>query len=107
MTDFTPNPVLQASIEAKVLAAQAGSAVDPSTMTFEEFTAFVTKQSKDFTPEECRYMAEQTVYRAVQVELGKRIINTLNQHMKMDRVEIVPCIEAYFAAVDAGEVEAA
>ncbi|MEY9717902.1 hypothetical protein ABIA22_000392 [Sinorhizobium fredii] len=106
MTNFSPIANMDAAIEAKIEAAllngvniSDASADDP-----EKYA--VLMEQVGITPEEQLYMAKRTIYRMAQIEIGKRLVQALNEHCKVPREDIVPCITAYFDALDNGEVSA-
>lgn len=102
-----PNPEIEASIEAKTeaaIAAVAATGRDPTSLTSEEMHALI--KSIDLTPEEFRYSGELEIHRMVSVEIGRRIIDTLNNNnCRVHRDDIIPCLQAYFASLDAIELK--
>jgi hypothetical protein len=105
---FDPDPEMNASIEAKIEAGLA-QGIDLSNLDPNDAEKFVSLMDRiGVTAEEQRYMAEQSVYRMAKVVLGKKIIETLNAgKMIMDRADVIPCLQAYYEALDEGEIEAA
>lgn len=107
MSDYAPNPIYEASIEAKFEQVLAASGKNRNRLTEDEIVELSKRTQDTLTPEEKRYTAEQHTYKLTKIEIGKRVIQTLNQHYLVERKDLVPCVEAYYAALDAGEVEAA
>lgn len=65
-------------------------------------------KSIQFTEAERRHLGMQGLEIIVQVSIGQKVIETLkNNSCNVHRDDLIPCIQAYFDAVDAGEVEAA
>ncbi|NBB07887.1 hypothetical protein [Pseudomonas monteilii] len=100
MTDFTPNPAMDAAIEAKIDAAfKSGitfEGVDPSKK--DQYDALM--EAVGFTAEEQRYAAEQGIYKMAQAAIGEKIFAAINAGMKISQEDIIPCLEAYFDTVD-------
>lgn len=100
MTDFSPNPALDASIEAKIDAAFKNgvnfAGVDPSNK--EQYDALM--DAVGLTAEEQRYTAEQGIYKMAQAAIGEKIFAAINAGMKISQEDIIPCLEAYFEAGD-------
>lgn len=108
MTEFKfPNPQIEASIEAKTeaaIAAIAATGRDPATLTPQEMDTLI--KSIDLTPEEFRYSGEMEIHRMVSVEIGRRIVDTLNNNnCRVHRDDIIPCLQAYFESLDAIELK--
>lgn len=102
-----PNLEIEASIEAKTeaaIAAIAATGRDPTTLTEDEQDALA--QSIDLTPEEFRYSGELEIHRMVCIEIGRRIVDTLNNNnCRVNRDDIIPCLQAYFESLDAIELK--
>lgn len=102
-----PNPEIEASIAAKTeaaIVALAATGRDVSTLTAEDLEEIA--EGIELTPEEFRYSSEVEIHRAIRVEIGRRIIDTLNNNnCRLHRDDIIPCIEAYFASLDAIELK--
>lgn len=100
MTDFTPNPAMDAAIEAKIDAAfKSGitfEGVDPSEK--DQYDALML--AVGLTAEEQRYAAEQGIYKMAQAAIGEKIFAAINAGMKISQEDIIPCLEAYFDTVD-------
>lgn len=103
-----PNPELEASIAAKTEAAIlaiAATGRDPTTLTDEEQDALA--RSIEFTSEEFEYNGQLEVLRQIRITAGRHAVETLNANKcRIARHDLIPCIQAYFDAVDAGEIEA-
>lgn len=103
-----PNPELEASIAAKTeeaILAIAATGRDPTTLTNEEQDALA--RSIKLTPEEFEYSGLVEVHRQIRIAAGRRIVETLNANKcRIARADLIPCIQAYFDAVDSGEIEA-
>ena len=104
MNKYSPNPEMDAAIEAKVRAAMAAAGKDPWSVSEDDLVGYY--KDAGFTDAEKRYMAEQHIYRQAQVVIGQRIYEAIEQSIKTRREEVIPCLTAYFEALDAGEVPA-
>lgn len=102
-----PNLEIEASIEAKTeaaIAAIAATGRDPTTLTEAEQDALA--KSIELTPEEFRYSGELEIHRMVCIEIGRRIVDTLNNNnCRVNRGDIIPCLQAYFESLDAIELK--
>ena len=100
MTDFSPNPILDASIEAKIDAAFKNGVnfegIDPSEK--DQYDALML--AVGLTAEEQRYAAEQGIYKMAQAAIGEKIFAAINSGMNIRQEDIIPCLEAYFEAGD-------
>lgn len=104
---FDPDPQMEASIEAKIeLAVSRGvnlTFLDPTSPASADALAAI-----GFTDVERRYMAGQHIFQMVQIIIGQKVVETLNANdMHVARADLIPCITAYFEAVDRGEIPTA
>lgn len=104
MTDFSPNPILDASIEAKIDAAFKNGVnfegIDPSDKDqYDQLMAAV-----GLTAEEQRYTAEQGIYKMAQAAIGEKVFAAINAGMSISQEDIIPCLEAYFDTVDVATI---
>lgn len=97
---------INASIEAKIeraVAELAAQGKDPSKMTEAEIEAMV--KSIDWSRDEMDVAGITRLEGIAAVVIGEKAIAIINQHMKIEPAELRKCLTAYFAALDAGELE--
>jgi hypothetical protein len=102
-----PNPEIEASIAAKTdaaIVALAATGRDVSALTAEDLEEIA--ETIELTPEEFRYSGELEIHRMVCVEIGRRIVDTLNNNnCRVHRDDIIPCLHAYFESLEAIELK--
>lgn len=105
MADYTPNPQMDASIEAKMDAAfKKGIQLDGVDINDKaQYDALIS--AVGISAEEQRYMAEQSVFKMVQASIGEKIYLAIQTGIQVKQSDIIPCLTAYFEA--AGKLEAA
>lgn len=100
MADYTPNPVMDASIEAKIDAAFKNGIQFDGVDINDKAQYDALMSAVGLSAEEQRYMAEQSVFKMVQASIGEKIFVAIQTGIKVKQSDIIPCLMAYFEAGD-------
>lgn len=99
-----PRPAADAIFEAKAFEL-AAEGHDVDAMTEDELAEAVMSR---LNAEEHRIVGTATIFRMAQIEIGKRIVECLEEHIgKIHRPDIAPCVTAYLESLADEEAEAA
>lgn len=108
LSDFDPDPAMDAAIEAKIGAVLNAGVGQTVSGLPDDAACRAVLDVIELTDEEREYVARQGLVTAIRVEVGRKVVETLNAgNMRIGREDLFSSLTAYFEAVDAGEVEAA
>ncbi len=97
---------LEKELEAKIDKAVAHlveQGKDPAKLTEDDLTAIAT--SIDLTDEELKHCGKSHLEHMASIFLGMKMVEIINQNMKILPDDLRSCMLAYFAAIDSGEIE--
>ncbi len=101
---FAPNSAMDAAIDAKIKVARLRD-YDLARTEPEDPSYSLVMAAVGLTESEIAYLARRYIFEMAQVEIGRRVMMALKKHCNVAREDLIPCVQAYFAAVDAGEAE--
>ncbi len=98
--------IIERELEAKIDKAVAHlveQGKDPTKLTDYDLTAIAT--SIELTDDELKHCGKTHLENMAGIFLGMKMVEIINQNMKILPDELRSCMLAYFEAVDSGELE--